>query len=64
MKRINFGYKIRGTAYGYDFFNFTGEAEWVWYDLTSMQMLSFEEVFEGVSEGIRDEMIFHLDLFK
>jgi hypothetical protein len=64
MERIEPGYNIKGTFYCYDYFNLTGPVEWIWFDLTSGCRLSFEEVWDGVEEGIRGEMVFHLDLFR
>jgi hypothetical protein len=64
LERNECGYIIKGTSYCYDYFNLTGRVEWIWYDLTSGSILSFEEVFESVSEGIRDNLIFYLDLFR
>jgi hypothetical protein len=58
------GYRIRGTNYIYCYIYFEGEMVWVWYDLVSGERLSFEEVFDGVGDAIRQGIIFHLDLFR
>jgi hypothetical protein len=53
-------YRIRGTSYLY----FRDESIWALEDSSGWYFIPFEEVFEGVSEAIRDEIIFHLDLFR
>ena len=67
MERCALGYRIMGTDYVCDLMVLNDWCiECVWYTFKEgvYHRISFEEVFDGVDEGIRDEMIFHLDLFK
>ena len=68
MERCNLGYRVRGTNYICDPLT---SKDWhmkcIWYvtkERFAARRISFEEVFDAVDEGIRGEMIFHLDLFR
>jgi hypothetical protein len=60
LEECGLGYRIKGTPYVY----FLWQGEWTWDDLNNGDIISFEVVFENVSEAIRDEIIFNFDLFK
>jgi hypothetical protein len=67
LERGDFGHRIIGTSYIFVPMNCKpGEVEGFWYfgiDRT-LHRISFEEVWDGVDNDIRGEMVFHLDLFK
>ena len=67
LESCDFGHRIIGTSYIFVPMNFyNDEVEGFWYfgvDRT-LHRISFEEVWDGVDDVIREGLIFHLDLFK
>jgi hypothetical protein len=53
-------YRIIGTPYVY----YISDGAWALWSFSEFRIISFEEVWDGVDDVIRGEMVFHLDLFR